>query len=183
MSNTDDTSTVEAKEPDTDIEDSAEETSTDKSQDKSDKDQSKETDDTEDEDFDTESETFDPARALKKLRKQNREIAALRARTKEAEEKVTTTEADKDKEISALQSELLKERIGRKTGLPEEIVTRLQGDTEEEMLKDAESFLELFQTSSPPSSRPKEKLRGGSKPDSEPEEIDVDRIAERMFRR
>ena len=90
---------------------------------------------------------------------------------------------EKDQEIASLRSELLRSRVGAKTGLPEQVVSRLKGDTEEEMLEDAESFMELFQKSRPPAPKPTEALRGGGRPETEPEETDLSKIADRMFSR
>lgn len=126
---------------------------------------------------------FDPKKALSKIRKQNSELKGLRARTQEAEAKVNQTAEEKDKAISDLQTQLLRERVARKTGLPDQLVERLNGDDEESMLTDAESLLEMFAKTGPPSSKPHERLKGGGRPDNEPEETDVRKIAARMFDR
>ena len=140
------------------------------------------TEDDAEDDFSTESD-FDPAKVLKKLRKQNSELKNLRDRAKQAEQKVEQTSEDKDKEISNLQTQLLRERVGRKTGLPDQLVERLKGDDEESMLKDAEDLLEVFTKSRPPTAKPHEQLRGGGRPESEPVEQDVRKIGARMFDR
>lgn len=128
-------------------------------------------------------DTFDPKRALRKIKKQNSELRNLRERAQEAEQKVNQTEQEKDQEIASLRSELLRSRVGLKTGLPEQVISRLKGDTEEEMLEDAESFMELFQKNRPPAPKPTEALRGGGRPETEPEETDLSKIADRMFSR
>lgn len=128
-------------------------------------------------------ESFDAREALKKIRKQNSELKSLRARAKEAEQKANQSTEEKDRELSMLKSELLRTKVGAKTGLPEQIVERLKGDTEEEMLADAESFLEVVSPKRPPSQKPAEALRGGGRPAEEPEETDLSKIAERMFDR
>lgn len=128
-------------------------------------------------------ESFDAREALKKIRKQNSELKSLRARAKEAEQKANQSTEEKDRELSMLRSELLRTKVGAKTGLPEQIVERLKGDTEEEMLADAESFLEVVSPKRPPSQKPAEALRGGGRPAEEPEETDLSKIAERMFDR
>ena len=126
---------------------------------------------------------FDPKKALSKIRKQNSELKNLRDRAKQAEAKVEQTSEDKDKEIADLQTQLLRERVGRKTGLPDQLVERLNGDDEESMLKDAEDLLEVFAKSRPPTAKPHEQLRGGGRPESEPVEQDVRKIGARMFDR
>lgn len=128
-------------------------------------------------------ESFDAREALKKIRKQNSELKSLRARAKEAEQKANQSTEEKDRELSMLRAELLRTKVGAKTGLPEQIVERLKGDTEEEMLADAESFLEVVSPKRPPSQKPAEALRGGGRPAEEPEETDLSKIAERMFDR
>ena len=135
-------------------------------------------------DFDEQDEdTFDPKRALKKIKKQNSELKNLRERAQEAEQKVSKTEQEKDQEIATLRSELLRARVGLKTGLPEQILSRLKGETEEEMMSDAEAFMELFHKNRPPAPKPTEALRGGGRPETEPEETDLSKIADRMFSR
>ena len=126
---------------------------------------------------------FDAKKALAKIRKQNSELKGLRARAQEAEQKANKTSEEKDREIGDLQTQLLRERVARKTGLPDQLVERLNGDDEEAMLTDAESLLEMFAKTAPPSTRPHERLKGGGRPEDEPEETDVRKIAERMFRR
>lgn len=128
------------------------------------------------------NDSFDAQEALKKIRKQNAELKSLRARAKEAEQKASQT-SDQKQELDSLRSELLRTKVGARTGLPEKIVDRLRGDTEEEMLADAESFLEIVSPKRPPTHKPNEALRGGGRPAEEPEETDLTKIAERMFDR
>lgn len=133
-------------------------------------------------DLDT-GESFDAQEVLRKIRKQNSELKSLRARAKDAEQKANQSTEEKDRELSSLRVELLRTKVGAKTGLPEQIVERLKGDTEEEMLADAESFLEIVSPKRPPSQKPAEALRGGGRPAEEPEETDLSKIAARMFDR
>lgn len=134
-------------------------------------------------DIELDGEDFDPKKVLAKIKKQNSELRNLRERAKEAESKVEKTSEDKDKEISKLQTQLLRERVGRKTGLPDQLVERLNGDDEESMLKDAEGLLEVFAKSRPPTTKPHEQYRGGGRPESEPVETDLSKIGARMFGR
>lgn len=137
----------------------------------------------ESDDIELDGDNFDPKKVLAKIKKQNSELKNLRDRAKQAEAKVEKTSEDKDKEISDLQTQLLRERVGRKTGLPDQLVERLNGGDEESMLKDAEDLLEVFAKSQAPNTKPRENLRGGGRPESEPVEQDVRKIGARMFDR
>lgn len=127
-------------------------------------------------------EEFDATKALDKIRKLNSENKNLRDAKKAAEEKAAGSD-EKDKRVLALEAEVRRVRIGAKHGLPEELIDRLRGDTEEEILADAETLLALVSRKAPPSDRPVANLRGGGGATQEPEETDPDKIAERMFRR
>ena len=129
-------------------------------------------------------EPFDAARALKKIHKANAEATALRKRARAAEAKAATSN-EKDQRITALEAEKLRIRIGYRHGLPDELIDRLQGTTEEEILADAEKLLGAITAGKKPSptQRPKEALRGGSKPDEEPEETDPRKLAALVPRR
>ena len=127
---------------------------------------------------------FDPEKTLEKIRKLNSEATNLRKRTKAAEEKAAGSD-EKDTRITALVAENLRIRIGAKHGLPEGLIDRLKGDTEEEILADAEKLLALVAspTKRPPGGRPNENLRGGTEPPEDVEETDVSKLGARMFRR
>ena len=134
------------------------------------------TDETEDD------STFDAEKAREKIRKINSEARKLRERTKAAEEKAKGSE-EKDSRLTALEAENLRLRVGVKHGLPEALIKRLSGTTEEEILKDAEELMELFGSKKPPTNRPKESLRGGTDPTESADELgDLDKFAEKMFR-
>jgi len=135
-----------------------------------------ETDETEDE------AGFDAEKAREKIRKINSEARKLRERTKAAEEKAKGSE-EKDSRLTALEAENLRLRVGVKHGLPETLIKRLSGTSEEEILKDAEELMELFGSKKPPTNRPKESLRGGTDPTEAADELgDLDKFAEKMFR-
>jgi hypothetical protein len=128
-------------------------------------------------------EPFDAARAHAKIRKANAEAAALRKRTKDAEAKAAGSD-EKDKRISALEAEKLRIRIGYRNSLPDELIDRLQGTTEEEILADAEKLLgALTNGRKTTTQRPKEALRGGGRPEEEPEETDPRKLAALVPRR
>jgi len=125
---------------------------------------------------------FDPDKAADRIRKLQSEAKNLRERTKAAEKKAEDTDGEKDQRISTLEAELLRERVGRRLNLPDELVDRLRGDTEDDLLADAEKLVALVGPAKRPGSRrPAEQLRGGGEPEREPEETDTRKIAERMF--
>jgi small-conductance mechanosensitive channel len=116
--------------------------------------------------------------------KDARLIAALKKQLNNTEEKATSAE-EMSSRIEALEAEKLRIRIGYRHGLPDELIDRLQGTTEEEILADAEKLLGAITAGKKPSptQRPKEALRGGSKPDEEPEETDPRKLAALVPRR
>lgn len=129
-----------------------------------------------------EADKFDPDRALEKIRKLNSENRSLREAKKAAEEKAASVD-EKDQRIQALEAENLRIRIGARHGLPDELIDRLRGDSEEEILADAEKLLSLVARKAPPTAKPTERLAGGGDPTVEPEEKDLDKLAGRMFNR
>ncbi|WP_314325447.1 hypothetical protein [Paenarthrobacter ilicis] len=131
---------------------------------------------------DDDEEAFDAARAKEALRKKNNENRALRKRTADAEAKAKDADG-KDNRITALEAENLRFRVGARHGLPEALIERLKGNTEEEILQDAEKLLELVSpTKRPPTNVSKERLRGGGDPTQEQEETDVAKLGASMFR-
>ena len=132
---------------------------------------------------DDRDEAWDPERAKRKISKVNSENKALRDRAAKAEEKAASVD-DLTKENGGLKATVLQLEVGYELGLPLAIAKRLQGSTREEMLADAETLVELVSpTKRPPTNRPAETLRGGGQPDREPEETDLSKLGERMFRR
>lgn len=140
-----------------------------------------------DPDADTDTETdaaqFDAAQAREKIRKVNSENRNLRKRAADAEAKAKDS-GEKDVRLTALEAENLRLRIGVKHGLPEALVKRLSGSTEEEIMQDAEELLELFGGGKKPATQqPKERLRGGGDPTQEPDKLDdLDKFAQDIFR-
>lgn len=124
---------------------------------------------------------FDADKAADRIRKYQSENKNLRERAKAAEAKAAGVD-EKDSTISKLQGELLRERVGRRLNLPDELVDRLRGDNEEDILADAEKLVAIVGKSSGGSTRPTERLRGGGEPDSEPEP-DLRKIAGDIPRR
>lgn len=126
---------------------------------------------------------WDPERAKRKITKVNSENKALRERATKAEQKAASVD-DLTRQNGDLSVANLRLEVGYELGLPLTIAKRLQGTTREEMLADAEALVELVApTKRPTTQKPKEALRGGLQPDAEPEETDLRKLGERMFRR
>lgn len=158
---------------------------------------------------DPEAEPFDEERAKAKIAKANQEAASLRKRAKEAEDKVATLEArldeleGKDKsEVEKLTAKLaeyerkaqeaeqraLRAEVAASKGLTPAQAKRLVGSTLEELEADADELLESFKPQEgaggtpPPEGKPREHLRGGSDPTTEPEELDPAKLADQVPR-
>lgn len=131
--------------------------------------------DGDDESQEDESTPFDSDRALRKIQKLNSENKNLRTRAQEAEEKASgSEELTKTNEQQA--SEILRLRVALKHGLPEALVGRLNGSSEEELLADAEELMGLFVAKEPPSQKPKRKTAMRT-PDSAEDGVDIDKLA------
>lgn len=142
--------------------------------------QEAETDSDEAEDTDS----FDAEKAREKIRKINSENRNLRKRATDAEAKAEGAKGSGER-VTALEAENMRLRIGVKHGLPESLVKRLSGTTEEEILQDAEELMELFGgAKKPPTDQPREKLRGGGDPTANTSSSidDLDKFAEEVFR-
>lgn len=119
---------------------------------------------------------WDPDRALTKIKKLNAEVA-------KAKQRITATEAEKSttaERATALEAENMRLRVAVKHGIPESLVKRLTGTTEEEILQDAEELMELFGSKTPPTQRPKEKLRSPGDPGGHAD-VDVEKVVQRVF--
>lgn len=122
---------------------------------------------------------FDSEKAREKIRKINSENRNLRKRAADAEAKAQGAD-DKEKTITAQEAEIMRLRVAVKHGLPEALVKRLTGSTEEEILQDAEELMELFGSKKPPTQRPRENLRSPGDPAGDAE-IDVEKVVRRVF--
>jgi signal recognition particle GTPase len=109
---------------------------------------------------------FDADKAADRIRKLQSEAKNLRERAKAAEKKAEGVD-EKDQRITSLEGELLRERVGRRLHLPDELVDRLRGSTEEEILADAEKLVAIVGKARG-GGKPTESLRGGGEPDEEP---------------
>ena len=118
----------------------------------------------EDEDDDEEDDSAGSAELLKKLRRKNSENKKLRDRAKTAEAKA------------------LKYEVAAETNIPLSWASRLQGNTKEDLLKDAESLLETFGQKAPArlNTQPNDGAKRGE--DVKPEE-DMKKLAQSLFSR
>ena len=123
--------------------------------------------------------TFDADKARDKIRRINSENRNLRKRAADAEAKAKEAEGTGER-LTALEAENLRLRIAVKHGLPEALVKRLTGTTEEEILQDAEELMDMFGGRKPPTEQPKERLRGGGDP-TKPGDVDIDKMVARVF--
>ena len=107
---------------------------------------------------------FDPKRArrtIDRLRNELRETKAAKTAPKPTEE------------TKRLSNENLRLRVALKAGLDDDLADRLKGETEEELLADAQKLLDKFypeQEKKPlTTSQPKADLKGGTKANEDPE--------------
>lgn len=76
----------------------------------------------------------------------------LEGKNKDLTEKQNAHEAElkeRDDKIKGYETDSAKKRIAREAGIPEELASRLSGDDEEAMKKDAETLAALFKTADP----------------------------------
>ena len=124
---------------------------------------------------------FDADKAAARIRKLQSEAKNLRERAKTAEQKAAGVD-ERDQKITALEAKTLRLEVGFELGLPKELVNRIQGNTRDELIADAQALVELIGTPKVPAPRrPVEALRGGGQPEREPEETDVRKLGARMF--
>lgn len=120
-------------------------------------------DDTEDDDDD---EGFDGEFDAKRAR---RTIERIRRERNEYREKAKG--AANSPEVSSLKAENMRLKVALSTGLDADLADRLRGDTEDELLEDAQKLLDRFypENKKPEPRQPKPAPRGGARPGAEPE--------------
>ena len=159
----------------------------------------------------TDGEPFDEARAKAKIKKANAEAKALRERLKAAEAaeaKLAELEDAKLGDVERLEKRA-QEATARATdaearanrlevavakGLTPAQAKRLVGTTVEELEADADELLEAFAAATgdddgdedpgtpPPARRPRERLKAGSNPTTDPVETDPAKLANKVSR-
>lgn len=90
------------------------------------------------------------------------ELQQLREQTKDAKslDEVNTLISDFEGKVQAAELAAARERAGRKYGLPDAVVGRLQGDDEDAIIADAEALSALFSASTPRPPAPPEPTGG-----------------------
>lgn len=136
-------------------------------------------------DTDTEENATEPRadwdmdKALEAMSKKNSENRNLRERAKKAE-----AQAKELSDYKALyeesQAHLLRMEVAHEFQLPGELAKRLQGNTREELMEDAEALMKLFQTRRVPASKPKP-FDGQGADSNEREELSADELEKLMF--
>lgn len=143
-------------------------------------------------------EEFDKDRALATIKKQREAEKAANDRAKALEAKLKEFE-DRDKseaqklaeakdtavqEAAAAKTELIRLRVAMKYGLAEDDLDLLGTGTDEEIEKRAKRLAELTKVEEPedPKRRPRERLRPGAAPTSDPEPNDPASLAGQVSR-
>lgn len=104
---------------------------------------------------------------------------------KTAEQKLTERLQSLESENSTLKLDKLRSDVASAKGLPAKWAKRLTGTTREELEADADDLAETLPAPAPNvplSQKPRENLRGGGRPDEEPEETDPRKLAARIPR-
>lgn len=141
---------------------------------------------------------FDPQRAWKLIQdvrsdadKRKAEAEELRQKVKKHEdasksdqEKLEERATTAEQRAVKAEKEAARFKVALKKGLTEVQARRLVGDSEEDLAKDADELLASFKGSENEESqrRPRENLRPGAAPSSEPEENDPKKLAESVPR-
>lgn len=110
------------------------------------------------------------------------ELDKLQDAQKTAEQRLNDQLAGLQKENDELKAAQLRFEVAQAKGLTPKQAARLRGTTREELEADADDLLEDFPKPVPVSQQPRESLRGGGKPDEEPEETDPHKLAARIPR-
>ena len=116
-------------------------------------------------------------------------LKAIEDKDKSETERLTEENTQLKKDLAAATASGVRYRVAVDKGLTATQAKRLVGDTEDELLADADEILESWgakpgddKTGPPPGQRPREQLRPGSgDPDAPVEETDVRKIGARMF--
>jgi hypothetical protein len=120
-------------------------------------------------------------------------LKAIEDKDKSETERLTEENARLTKELGTATATGTRLRVAIDKGLDPALLKRLVGDTEEELLADADELLAYKESLGakpgddkpppPPGGRPREQLKpGNGDPDTPVEETDIQKIGERMFR-
>lgn len=130
----------------------------------------------------------------KARRDAEKKVTDLEARLKEIEDKDKSEVQKLTDEVAALrktatdhETKALRAEVAMAKGLSAAQAKRLVGTTKEELEADADEVLEAFPTpggaaTAPPGKKPVPDLRGGTEPNTDPEETDPAKLAESVPR-
>ncbi len=145
-------------------------------------------------------ENFDPQRAWKLIQDVRGDLDKIKGERDDLRSKVTAHEdaskSDQEKladrasgaedRATRAEQEAARLRVALKKGLTETQAKRLVGDTEEDLEKDADELLASFKQDDDggqePRRLPRERLRPGAAPSSEPEDTDPEKLAAKIPR-
>lgn len=124
------------------------------------------------------------AAAEKRAKEFEARIKEFEDKDKTEAQKAAAAKAEADKRAETAEAKALRLEVAFEKGLTPKQAKRLTGSTREELEADADELLEDFgkpdDTKRPPSTRPRERLRGGADPDDEVEETDPAKLAEKV---
>lgn len=110
------------------------------------------------------------------------ELAAIKDKDKTETQKIAEERDTARSEADRANAALMRLEVVVDKGLPRSMAGRLQGTTKEELEADADELLAALrpdtgEKASDTQGRPKERLRSGTAPDTEPEETDPAKLA------
>lgn len=130
---------------------------------------------------------------VKALNKANEEAKEYRLKVKEYEDRDKTDEERRseklstlEKDLTAAQADAVRFEIALEKGLTKNQAKRLVGSTREELEADAAELIEdlgLDEQGEKPAGRPKEKLKPGASREDDDDQVDGDKIAEKILAR
>jgi len=122
------------------------------------------------------------AAAEKQAKEFEKRLKEIEDKDKTEAQKLADAKTESDKRAETAEAKALRLEVAFEKGLTPKQAKRLTGSTREELEADADELLEDFKPSDdkdrkPPTTRPRERLRGGGDPDDEPEETDPAKLA------
>jgi hypothetical protein len=130
------------------------------------------------------------ARKHEKQAKENvdaaKKLQEIEDANKSETQKLQDKAAESDKRAAEAEARALRLEVASEKGLTAKQASRLVGTTKEELEADADELLESFggkddkKDDTSTSRRPKERLKSGATPSSEPEELDPKKLADRV---
>lgn len=135
-----------------------------------------------------------PQWAKDELARVRREAARYRTERNDLREQVKVAKtpeeyeaaiAEYEEKVKAADIKALRADVARRFNLPDALASRLQGDTEDDLVKDAESLSEFATSGTNAGQRrqqpPADDLKGGLNPNDEPETFDAEEAARKIL--